>query len=61
MYAYRRSNDSGTATIFVNFTGENAEFDSSLISDGSQLISSYGDEGEKGTLRPYESVIYCSY
>lgn len=58
IYAYIRDNGEKKSIVLVNLSGENADYDTSLVEGLYLSISSYGDESQKGSLKPYESVIY---
>ena len=60
IFGYVRDNGSSKATILVNFSGENAEYDASLTEGSEVLLCSYGDQGQEGTLRPYEAILFSN-
>ena len=57
IYAYTRTSKDGKVTVLINFSGEAASYDASCVENAELLLGTNGDS-EKGTLAPYEAVIY---
>ncbi len=57
IFAYIRENKEKKAVILINFTDGEATYPTEYVKDGKCIFSSGTDE-KKGTLSPYEAVIY---
>ncbi|XME03072.1 glycoside hydrolase family 13 protein [Lachnospiraceae bacterium C1.1] len=58
IYAYIRDNGEKSSLVLINFSDRDAAYDPEIIGSYEFLISSCGDKAAKGSLRPYEAVIY---
>ena len=57
IYAYTRSGQDGKITVLINFSGEEASYDASCV-ENAELLLGTNETTQKGTLAPYEAVIY---
>ncbi|MBO5550745.1 MAG: DUF3459 domain-containing protein [Lachnospiraceae bacterium] len=57
IFAYTRDDGNKKATIIINFTNENVDYDPDCVEEAKCILSTEQGE-EKGRLRPYEAVIY---
>ncbi len=58
VFAYTRTTQEGRLLVVCNFYGEEIKNPVEIPNESKLLISSYSDEGEGGTLRPYEARMY---
>jgi oligo-1,6-glucosidase len=59
VYAFTRELEGKKVLVLLNFSSKNATANTGLnISKAKVLIDNYGKTTKKGTLRPYEAVIY---
>lgn len=57
IFAFTRTSEAGKATILVNFSTEEAQYDAACVENVELLLGSNG-ESVKGTLAPLEAVVY---
>ncbi len=57
IFAYTRENVNAKATVLINLSTEDADYDSSCVEHAEQILGTNGDS-TKGKLGPLEAVIY---
>lgn len=57
IFAFTRTSEAGKATVLVNFSTEEAQYDAACVENAELLLGSNG-ESVKGTLAPLEAVVY---
>lgn len=57
IFAFTRTSEDGKATVLVNFSTEEAQYDPACVENAELLLGTNGDS-VKGTLAPLEAVIY---
>ncbi len=58
IYAFTRTLGQHQVTVLVNFTTRQAAYDAALVAGAGRVDGNYAADGEPGSLRPLEAVIY---
>ena len=57
IYAYKRLYKDEEMIVYCNFSNQEVVYDSSILNDEKILIQNY-EKHQKGTLKPYESIVF---